>query len=104
MRGHDLQRAPSFPQGVIDPIEALAEIARARGAGLHVEPGLWVSVPPTSDPDQPETLVRQATIPHGDALVAQSTLLSEMATPRIDPVDTRPFRIVTERRSPASTR
>jgi glutamate/tyrosine decarboxylase-like PLP-dependent enzyme len=32
--------APSFPQGVIDPIEALAEIAGARGLGLHVDASL----------------------------------------------------------------
>ncbi|MCA9719429.1 MAG: aminotransferase class V-fold PLP-dependent enzyme, partial [Myxococcales bacterium] len=29
--------APSFPHGVIDPIEALSEIARARGIGFHVD-------------------------------------------------------------------
>ncbi|MEZ4448357.1 MAG: aminotransferase class V-fold PLP-dependent enzyme [Nannocystaceae bacterium] len=29
--------APAFPHGVIDPIEALSEIARARGIGMHVD-------------------------------------------------------------------
>ncbi|MBK8263210.1 MAG: aminotransferase class V-fold PLP-dependent enzyme [Nannocystis sp.] len=29
--------APSFPHGVIDPIEALAELARGNGLGMHVD-------------------------------------------------------------------
>lgn len=29
--------APSFPHGVIDPIEALSELARASGCGMHVD-------------------------------------------------------------------
>jgi glutamate/tyrosine decarboxylase-like PLP-dependent enzyme len=29
--------APSFPHGVIDPIEELSELARARGCGFHVD-------------------------------------------------------------------
>ncbi len=29
--------APSFPHGVIDPIEELSELARARGAGFHTD-------------------------------------------------------------------
>lgn len=41
---------------------------------LHIEPGLWIVIPPTTDPPVPDqTVVRQATIPHGDSLLAQST-------------------------------
>lgn len=29
--------APSYPHGVVDPIEALSEVAAARGLGLHVD-------------------------------------------------------------------
>src|SRR5690606_41719694 len=29
--------APSFPHGVIDPIEELSELARARGIGFHTD-------------------------------------------------------------------
>jgi sphinganine-1-phosphate aldolase len=29
--------APSFPHGVVDPIAALAELAQAKGVGLHVD-------------------------------------------------------------------
>ena len=32
-----LGSAPSYPQGVVDPIERLAEVAQAHGLGLHVD-------------------------------------------------------------------
>jgi hypothetical protein len=60
---------------------------------LHIEPGLWLFVPATTDPNVPvPTVVRHATIPHGDSLLAQSTLLKTVNTgPQIDPVDSFPF-------------
>jgi len=60
---------------------------------LHIEPGLWIHIPKTKDPKVPEpTVVRQATIPHGDSLLAQSTLITEVAGgPTINPVDSFPF-------------
>jgi hypothetical protein len=60
---------------------------------LHIEPGLWLFITPTSDPNVPQaTVVRHATIPHGDSLLAQSTLITEVnGPPQIDPVDSFPF-------------
>jgi hypothetical protein len=59
---------------------------------LHIEPGLWIHIPPTTDPPVPETVVRQGTIPHGDSLLAQSTLITTVATgPTINPVFSVPF-------------
>lgn len=45
----------------------------ATGAGLHIEPGIWAHVPPTSNPAEPPTVVRMASIPHGTAILAQGT-------------------------------
>jgi hypothetical protein len=50
-------------------------------AGIHVEPGIWVSVPPTTDPQDPDTVARMANIPHGTSLVAQGTAVSVTNTP-----------------------
>lgn len=63
--------------------------------GLHLEPGLWLNVPPTSDPDVPhDTIVRQSTIPHGDSLLALSTFLATVAGgPTIAPVSSTPTRV-----------
>ncbi len=41
------------------------------GAGLHIEPGIWATVPPTTDPNEPATVVRMASIPHGTVINAQ---------------------------------
>jgi hypothetical protein len=43
------------------------------GKGLHIEPGIWAAVPPTTDPSEPATVVRMASIPHGTVILAQGT-------------------------------
>jgi len=39
--------------------------------GIHIENGMWLSVPATNDLDAPRTVARTASIPHGTAFVAQ---------------------------------
>jgi hypothetical protein len=41
------------------------------GAGLHIEPGIWATVPLTADPSEPASVVRMASIPHGTVILAQ---------------------------------
>ena len=41
------------------------------GPALHIEPGIWASVPATSNPNLPATVLRMASIPHGTAILAQ---------------------------------
>ena len=41
------------------------------GAGLHIEPGIWATVPKTNDPAVPASVVRMASIPHGTVVLAQ---------------------------------
>jgi hypothetical protein len=41
--------------------------------GLHVEPGLWVNIPNTTDPLEKPTVCRMASIPHGTTINAQGT-------------------------------
>jgi hypothetical protein len=43
------------------------------GTGLHIEPGIWATVPPTSNPSEPASVVRMASIPHGTVMLAQGT-------------------------------
>jgi hypothetical protein len=53
-------------------ITYMQKIADANlNAGLHVEPGIWATVPPTQNPPEPATVVRMASIPHGTSLLAQ---------------------------------
>lgn len=63
-------------------------------AGLHLEPGLWLNIPATTDPALPATIARLATIPHGTSIVAQG--IANPATagpPGIPAVSITPFSI-----------
>ena len=44
-----------------------------RPAGIHIEPGIWINVPATTDPSEVASVARLANIPHGTALLAQGT-------------------------------
>jgi hypothetical protein len=59
--------------------------------GIHLEPGLWMSVPKTTDPAEGPTLVRMASIPHGTTIVAQGISATIPGKPTISPVDITPF-------------
>jgi len=75
-------------------VHYLQQVADCETHGaLHIEPGLWLFIPPTTDPNvSAPTVVRHATIPHGDSLLAQSTFLTEVdGPPQLDPVDSFPF-------------
>ena len=41
--------------------------------GIHIEPGIWLRIPGTTNPQDPETVSRLANIPHGTSLVSQGT-------------------------------
>jgi hypothetical protein len=61
--------------------------------GIHFEPGVWLSVPPTTAPALGATLVRMASIPHGTTIEAQGESFTVAGGPLIDPVDITPFPI-----------
>jgi hypothetical protein len=62
-------------------------------AGIHVEPGIWVAVPQTTNPQDPMTVARLANIPHGTSLVAQGAAPpAANGPPHIGPVSIAPFR------------
>lgn len=46
------------------------------GAGLHIEPGIWLTIPPTEDPAEAATVCRMASIPHGTTIEAQGSAIS----------------------------
>lgn len=66
----------------------------AKPVPIHVEPGLWVAVPATTEPAEGITYTRMASIPHGTTIEAQSTAAFTVAGgPTIAPVDMTPFQI-----------
>jgi hypothetical protein len=60
-------------------------------AGIHLEPGIWATVPSTTAPKEPPTVVRMASIPHGTAVLAQGRAGAIAGPPIIDDVDIIPF-------------
>ena len=71
--------------------DAVVKDTQGHPAGLHIEPGIWVNVPLTSDPGEPATVARMATIPHGTSLLAQGTAQVFPGPPLFAPVDITPF-------------
>jgi hypothetical protein len=62
-------------------------------AGLHIEPGLWVDIPATTDPREGPSVARLASIPHGTTIVAQGTAVTAAAAPSIPTIGIKPFTI-----------
>lgn len=73
-------------------LQAISDVTTGQPVGIHVEPGIWLAVPSTSDPAEPtQTLVRMASIPHGTTILAQGTASTTTGAPTIPPVDITPF-------------
>jgi hypothetical protein len=62
-------------------------------AGLHIEPGIWAHVPKTTNPAEPVTVVRMASIPHGTTVLAQGVSTKIVGTPKIPRGSIKPFGI-----------
>jgi hypothetical protein len=62
-------------------------------AGLHIEPGVWLAIPKTTDPNVSSSVARLASIPHGTAIVAQGTASTSAAAPSIPDIGIKPFTI-----------
>jgi hypothetical protein len=62
-------------------------------AGLHIEPGVWINVPPTADPKEPTTVARMASIPHGTTILIQGAAATAAGGPSIPAVSLTPFSI-----------
>jgi len=71
-----------------------------QSTGIHVEPGLWMAVPSTSDPNEGATFVRMASIPHGTTVLAQGKSTAITGKPAIPAIDITPF----STRSPETTK
>jgi len=62
-------------------------------AGLHMEPGIWINIPATTDPQEPATIARLASIPHGTTILIQGSAGTASGGPSIPAVSLTPFTI-----------
>lgn len=63
------------------------------GGALHIEPGIWLTVPATEVPVAGPSVTRLATIPHGDAVNLSGPSISVDGGPIIAHANTVPFAI-----------
>jgi hypothetical protein len=66
-----------------------------QSVGIHLEPGLWMAIPATTDPDEAVSLVRMGSIPHGTTIQAQGTSIAINGKPNIQPIGITPFTVPT---------
>jgi hypothetical protein len=66
-------------------------LTNGKPTGIHIEPGIWLRVPGTADPQEPETVARLANIPHGTSLVSQGTATGGPIPLVFPSVDITPF-------------
>jgi hypothetical protein len=84
-------QADAFLNGV-PYLQTINDITTANTTGIHFEPGLWLAVPATTNPNEPVTIARMASIPHGTTIVAQGVALPAIAgRPTIAAIDITPF-------------
>jgi hypothetical protein len=73
-------------------LQTINDVTTLPPTGIHFEPGMWLSVPATTTPNEPITVARMASIPHGTTIVSQGTLFASVpGGPILNPVDITPF-------------
>lgn len=73
-------------------LQTINDVTTLPATGIHFEPGMWLSVPATTIPNEPFTVARMASIPHGTTIVSQGVVIGTVAgKPPIAPVDITPF-------------
>jgi hypothetical protein len=71
-------------------LQAISDVTTGTPIGIHLEPGLWMAVPDTADPQERTSLVRMASIPHGTTICAQGTWSDAAGAPVIPSVPITP--------------
>ena len=73
-------------------LQTINDVTSLPANGIHFEPGMWLSVPATKDPNEVATIARMASIPHGTTIVAQGTVIATLAgPPKILSIGMTPF-------------
>jgi hypothetical protein len=84
-------QADAFLNGV-PYLQTINDVTTGIPTGIHVEPGLWMCVPATTDPSESQqTVVRMASIPHGTTILAQGIFSTFAGAPTIPAAPITPF-------------
>lgn len=74
--------------------QEVSDVGRKPSKPLHFEPGVWLNVPSTTNPSEPDTVARMGSIPHGTTINAQGkAFMSPTGQPKFTPASIMPFSI-----------
>ena len=65
----------------------------ASNNGLHIEPGVWLNIPSTTNPAVSASIARLGSIPHGTTILAQGLASVATGAPSIPAINLNPFSI-----------
>jgi hypothetical protein len=81
-------------------LQQINDVTTSPPTGIHIEPGCWILIPPTTDPAEGQTVCRMASIPHGTTINAQGTTVTFDGPPTIAPIDITPSLLSSGRKIP----
>jgi hypothetical protein len=71
-------------------LQQISDVTTQPATGIHIEPGIWIVIPPTTSPNEGQTVARMASIPHGTTVNSQGTATVINGPPTIPAVDITP--------------
>ena len=87
----NLAQADLFLNGV-PYVQSVNDVTNGTATAIHFEPGIWLAVPASTNPAEPTTIARMASIPHGTTINLQGNSLPAVnGKPTIPAVDPTPF-------------
>jgi hypothetical protein len=85
---------PDIALGGLGYQQEVSDVTLVPAKALHFEPGVWACVPTTTDPAEPQTVVRMGSIPHGTTINAEGTGFdSQTGKPAFSATSIKPFAI-----------
>lgn len=72
-------------------VQTVNDVTQGTPVGIHFEPGVWLQVPASTNPQDGVSVVRMASIPHGTTINLQGSSTSTAGAPTIPPLDPTPF-------------
>jgi hypothetical protein len=79
--------------GGLTYLQKISDVNLPPPNGLHIEPGVWLNVPATTNPPVSASIARLASIPHGTTILAQGIASSSNGPPLIPAINLNPFPI-----------
>jgi len=85
---------PDISMGGLRYLQQISDVnLPASNNGLHIEPGVWLNIPSTTNPAVSASIARLGSIPHGTTILAQGLASLATGAPSIPLINLNPFSI-----------